>query len=252
MKKAIYLLSISFLLLEACSSSDRNSSNSNGTILLKKSIDTNPDGVFTTNFTYNGNKLLKATMVNFRYSNFIYSGDLISSVENYDVNNNLISKLLFNYNSNNQISNFIELNYSTNVGHRIVYQYNSDGTVLSNQYTGNLNTQNTLSYTCKIYFSNGEVSSEVFSYGSTKTINFTYDNKNHPNKNVLGADKLFYAVYGPFYAENQHNIIQSIQFENGNQTFLEQYQIQYNSDDYPISKIKTTNNLSDESLQIFY
>ncbi|MFZ4106163.1 hypothetical protein [Flavobacterium sp.] len=252
MKKTIYILSISFLLLQACSSSDNNASNSTNLILLKKTIYTNPDGVFTTNFTYNGNKIIKAITNNFGYSNFIYSGDLVSSVENYDINNNLTSKSLYNYNSNNEISNFIELNYSSNIGHRIVYQYNSDGTVLSNQYTGNLNTQTTLSYTCKIYFSNGEVSSEVFSYGSTKTINFTYDNKNQQNKNVIGFDKLSFAVYGPFVAQKHHNIIQSVQFDNGSQTFLKQYQIQYNSDDYPVSKTITTNNLTDESLQLFY
>lgn len=252
MKKIFCLLSISLLLLQACSSSDSSASISTNLILLKKTIYTNPDGIFTTNFTYNGNKILKAITNNFGYSNFIYSGDLISSVENYDINNNLISKSLYNYNSNNEIANFIELYYSSNIGHRIVYQYNSDGTVISNQYTGNLNTQNTLSYTCKIYFLNGEVSSEVFSFGSSKTINFTYDNKNHPNKNVLGFDKLSFAIYGPFDAEKHHNIIQSVQFDNGNQTFLTQYQIQYNSDDYPISKTKTTNNLSDESVQHFY
>lgn len=238
--------------MQSCSPSDGNTSNSDNLFLLKKAIYTNPDGVFTTNYNYNGNKILKVITSNFGYSNFTYSGDLISSVENYDVNNNLISKSLYNYNANNEIAYFIELFYSSNIGHRIVYQYNSDGTVLSNQYTGNLNIQNTLSYTCKIYFLNGEVSSEVFSYGSTKTINFTYDNKNHPNKNVIGFNKLSFAVYGPFESEKQHNIIQSVQFDNGNQTFLKQYQIQYNSDDYPISETKTTNNLSDESLQLFY
>ena len=251
MNKILCIISVTFILLQSCSSSDNNSS-SPSLILLKKSIVTNPDGVFTTYHTYDGNKALKATTVNFGASEFIYSGDLITSIKSYDINNNLTWNTLFYYNSNNEISYFVELNYLSNVGHRIVYTHNANGSILSKQYTGDLNNQNSLSYICTIYFLNGEVSSEVFSYGSSKTINFTYDNKNQQNKNVLGFDKLYYAIYGPFDAENQHNMMQSVQFNNGNQTFLTQYQIQYNSDDYPISKLKTTNNLSDESLQLFY
>ena len=57
MKKTIYLLSITFLMLQACSTGVEENSSSQGG-LLKKVL--GADGTFC-NYSYTGNKLLKLT-----------------------------------------------------------------------------------------------------------------------------------------------------------------------------------------------
>ena len=253
MKKIIYFISLLVLSLQSCSSSDDNNDINSSSILIKKKIETTPDGTFTSIYNYNNNKLVKITLNNgVRIANYFYSGDLIDRVEVKDNNNNLISKITYNYNSNNQIISYIELNYISNTGDRGVFTYNSNGTISCTEYEGDLNLQNNQVLTKTITLNNDEVSSLSINYGSSNEItNFTYDNKNTPDKNILGIDKISYALIGKFTCEINHNILQYTTSGNG-YNYQYDYQYTYNSEGYPISRTETSGSNSDSYIEYFY
>lgn len=253
MKKLIYLLSITFLLLQSCSSDDSSSSNSTS-VLVKKNIETSPDGVFTTIFTYNGNKIAdvisSVTGSMARTGRYTYTGDLITKVDVFDYTNTLVGRSFYNYNLDNKLASFVELNYTNDSGRRATYTYNSDGTISSSEYEGDLTSQTTLYETKTIIFNNGEVSSLIEHLGTySETTYYTYDNKNSPFKNVLGSDKLSYAVFGTLTSEINHNLIK-MDKSIGTSNFVSNWQYTYNSNDYPTSKSSVE--YPNETKQFFY
>ena len=97
MKKLIYLLSVTFLLLQSCSSGEDSSSGSS-VILCKKM----GPGNFTIDYVYNGNKIEK-TMINDQIlRKYYYTGNLISKVEDY-IDNQVRVISTFTYNNNQLI-----------------------------------------------------------------------------------------------------------------------------------------------------
>ena len=253
MKKIFYFISFLILILQSCTSSeDINDSNSTS-VLIKKKIETTPDGTFTSIYSYTNDKLIKISLNNgVRVANYFYSGDLIERVEVKDNNNNLISKMTYNYNSNNQIISYIELNYINNTGDRGVFTYNSNGTISCIEYEGDLTLQNNQTLTKVISLDNGEVSSLSINYSSsTETTNFTYDNKNSPYKNILGINKVSYALIGRFTSDINHNILQYTTSGNG-YSYQYDYQYTYNSGEYPTTRTETSGGNSDSYIEYFY
>ena len=256
MKKIIYLISLTFLLLQACSSGDSGSTNTdNNTILVKKTIETNPQGIYTNVYEYNGNKIIK---VNCSFNNnlirtalYTYSGNLVTEVNIFGNSNNLVQKNIYNYNSDSKVASFNELDYLNNIGSRATYTYNSNGTISSAEYEGSLTSQTTLKETKTITFSNGEVSSLIEQIGTTtKTSNYTYDNKNSPVKNVLSNDKLSYCVFRTFTSETNHNIIKINKVQSGLSNMVSNFQYTYNSSDYPT--LKSSVEYPNQTTQFFY
>jgi hypothetical protein len=252
MKKIIYLLSTLFLLLQSCTTSENGSVNSD-VVLIKKKIETDPSGVFTTIYEYNGNKIVKTSVSNsgvlIMTGFYTYSGNLLTEVKIFGSTNSLIEKDVYNYNSDSKVASYIELDYLSNIGRRATYNYNSNGTISSNEYEGNLTSQTTLKETKTIIFNNGEVSSLIEQIGSiTKTSNYTYDNKNSPFKNVLGHDKVSYCVFRTFISEINHNLIKknTVQISN----IVSNLQYTYNSSDYPT--LKSSIEYPNETTQFFY
>ena len=239
MKKIFLLLSIALLMLQSCSSgdSDNNSTGSNST-LLRKSIITNPDGVFTATYSYNGNKVTSINTIynyNNNYNTFsntyiTYSGDLISEMKTYDSNNVLVVKTTYNYNSNNQPYSKIELSYPNNYGEKTIITYNSNGTITGSIYEGDINSQNNFYTNYTLTISNGQIiSSFVGNYNPSSIHYYTYDNKNSPGKNLnlTASEKLLcFSVYGG--GSLYHNIIRD---EVGN--YVSNTEYTYNSNDYP-------------------
>ena len=242
------------MMLQACSSGDNGSVNSDS-ILLKKIIETNPEGVYITVYEYNGNKIIKA---NCSFNNNLirtlfvtYTGNLVTEVNIFSNTNNLVEKDIYNYNSDSKVASFIELDYLNNIGSRATYNYNSNGTISSAEYEGNLTSQTTLKETKTITFSNGEVSSLIEQIGSiTKTSYYTYDNKNSPGKNVLGNDKLSYCVFRTFTSEVNHNIIQINKVQSGTSNMVSNFQYTYNSNDCPT--LKSSVEYPNQTTQYFY
>ncbi len=258
MKKIYLFLSISILILQSCSSSDSNLSSSSS-VLVKKSIYTDPSGVYITTFsTYNGNKAFEQkTYINdvlYGTTRITYNGELITKAESFDTNNILIEKDIYNYDINNKLASYIELDYRSNQFRRNVYDNSLVGLVTYNCYEGDEFYQNNLVSTGEITFQNGEISKHVEHTGATtKTSTFTYDNQNSPSKNVLGLDRVSYAVIGTFTCQINHNLIQMKVIYSGNSNgYINDYQHTFNNDGYPITRYVTSNGYFDESSQIFY
>ena len=108
MKKIIYLFSALILLFVFCYSESHNSSDDTCVpVLLKKIIETDYNGdVFTTNYFYEGNKIVKTVDDDGYYEKFYYTGDLITKMEFYSDTDLLEQTDLFTYNVNQQLGSF--------------------------------------------------------------------------------------------------------------------------------------------------
>ena len=258
MKKIIYFFSITFLILQACSTSENtpdNNTNNSNSILVKKIIETDPQGIYTTIFEYNGSKVVKVNILFngnlIRTAINTYSGNLITEVNIFGNTNNLVQKNIYNYNSDSKVISFVELDYLNNIGSRATYNYNSNGTISSAEYEGSLTSQSTLKETKTIIFTNGEVSSLIEQIGSiTKTSYYTYDNKNSPFKNVLNNDKLVYCVFRTFTSEINHNLTKINKVQSGISNMVSNFQYNYNSSDYPT--LKSSVEYPNQTTQYFY
>lgn len=265
MKKLIYLLCVTFLILQSCSSGDSSSNVENTStstsILCKKTITNNPDGEYISTFTYDGNKIVKkeVSLNNIFISKdvYTYNGSLIVKKETFNKNNQLIYNNIFNYLSNNLLES--ETEYYPGYGtQRIKYTYVNTNTISYLMLEGDVKSQNFTPYAeGTITTSNNNISGIFeYKYGTTvPTANysrsFTYDVMNNPFKNVLGLNKLFFeslddrGFYGSMGFVN--NIIKQ-EMPNGygkiNVNFT------YNSNDYPISAYYVE--YQDENEQYFY
>ena len=240
MKKLIILVSV-LTLMFGCSSdssnsdsstSDSNSSNSG--ILIRKTIfSTETEGIQGTNeLIYQGRKLLKSVSSVGSYSNFTYTGDLITKVEYFQdpLDNEPTYTSEFDYSNNKLVQRkTFEGNVLTS---KVDYFYESDNTVtiFNIAYTGT-ETNSTIS---KKYYLNGEVikSESINPNGSiNSTTLYYYDSKNSPSKNILGYNIAF---EGGFTGGNLHNLVKTVSpiFQT-NDYRITDYLYEYNSNGYP-------------------
>lgn len=256
MKKLIFTYSIVIITLFSCSKSDNSEQITDptidpNTVLLKKMIVSQGTQTITTDINYNGYKIVGSTSSDGSSIIFTYTGNLITKIEYY-TGSTLSQKDTYVYNANGKIETFVQLEYTTTptsgYGAKEEYVYNSDGTTSYSHYTGNLVSQNTLSYTGKIFYINGEVSKiEKYQGSNTSVINYTYDTKNNIFKNVLG--------YGATTVANGHptgilnNLLTETNPSNSNSTVS--YSYTYNLSDFPITSTKT-NSFGTINKQYFY
>ena len=230
MKKLVLVFSALVMVLSSCSSSDEetNTPPTSSSVLVKKAIVEDEDGGYTTLYTYNGNKIVKTTNSDDTSEVFTYSGDLITKIEYY-TDTTLDQKDIFTYNTDNKLITYTRLDYGIEWGTKETYVYNSDGTLSVTEYIGDLTSQTQLNSTSKIYFTNGEISKiEGFEGGvKTRTINYTYDTKNNPYKNITGFDKL-----GIIFEEGiSHNLLTESDTDTAGDPVT--YEYTYNSNNYP-------------------
>lgn len=227
MKNFFYFFCFVSLIFVSCSSSDNNTSQD---VLVTKIIQTFEDGtVETMNFNYSGNKLLGQTFEN-GYSTFTYTGDLISKTEVF-FNNTLEARLLYTYDSNQRLIQFERYEFSDfgDYGDKVVYTYNSNGTVSFAEYSGNLDNplvfSNSGTFTLNTL---GEiVSVSTLNEGDT---NYIYDDKNSPYLNILGVNKL---LFDEDEANGMiHNIVQKLSSFNYNRTST----FTYNAAGFPVTE----------------
>lgn len=237
MRKIVPLLSLLFVLFQSCSSSDSDSTSQNA-ILIKRIVQTTPQVEYVTDFTYDGLKMVesKESTTNFlRRGVYTYTGDLVTKIEYFDIDDALIETRIFNYNTENKITSMLKLLYLSESGTRVTFTHNSDGSVTAIGYSGDLINQNVLEYNNTITFSNGEISSMVQNMGNL-TLNCSYDNKNNPFKNVIGFDEIAYANDGFFATAINHNLIQNNLSQPGIPVFTTNYNFTYNSNDFPLTQ----------------
>lgn len=257
MKKLIFAFSALSLVFVSCSSDADplpviepvDTTGSTSSILIKKRIHTEPGSPPETyNYIYNGNKLLKITD-GFGESNITYSGNLITKVEHFDNTLILEESDHFTYNSSNKMIANVSKHVISDTGYKEIYLYNSDGTITANKYQGNATTQTTFTGSYKLFLQNNEVvkCEEYNSTGSLfNTINYTYDGKNNPFKNIIGWSNVSFTkdrLGGIF----QNVVTEVSNFNNFNNTYT------YNSSNFPtLETTKDNSNVTQSTTQYFY
>ena len=245
MKKIIYLLSITFLMLQACSSGD--DSNSSSQIVLIKRI-VGADGSYC-NYSYNGNKLLKMLWNDGTSRVISYSGELITRTEIRDANNNFNGEYETMEYSNGKLT--LYKNYHNNIlisNDNITYNIDGSRTVTELSYNY-INGSYQGSSIMKQYFDVIGNISKIEYINQNNTINQTetyiYDNMNNPTKNITG---FINGVWGSRGLAN--NLIKKTTTGTGmNQ--ITNYSYQYNNQNYPVSQVSITGN-STSSCQYYY
>ena len=238
MKKIIYFLSISFLLLQSCSSDSSNDSETSS-VLCKtiKSIKVSGD-IYREEYTYNVNKFSQINFYkndNFEQKiNILYEGNLIKEAKSYNIDNKLEATITYTYNaSGNIISKLaIKSDPNANDSSKTIYTYNQDGTITELVYSGNQIIQNRLEVTTTFTLLDNHIIKEEVVNGSSpaRTKTYKYDTKNGPFKNVIGLD--WYFTGRNFSGGFKHNVIEDTG-SNYNYTF--------NSVNYPILRTSSQN-----------
>ena len=214
-----------------------------------------------TTFSYNGNKLIKATYDN-KDEIYTYTGDLITSINNpdgsshvfnYDSNGNLISEKGESYNGSikfyeNNIT--YTVNGSTVTAQKISKNYDDITGTLSSISTS------TITYTLdakKRPIKSVEISEERDSIGNliekTNNNTTTYQYANHHSliENIVGFDKL---TYSDFLSNNEdfpHDIVSYMKEDINrthyhfggspdNDSYINEVKVEYsvNTNNYPI------------------
>ena len=210
-------------------------------------------------FSYNGNKLVKATYDN-KDEIYTYTGDLITSINNpdgsshvfnYDSNGNLISEKGESYNGSikfNENNITYTVNGSTVTAQKISKNYDyRDGTLSSI-------TTSTITYTLdakKRPIKRVEVSEEKNTAGDiTQKENntFTYQYANHHSliENIKGMDKLNYSSFA-IGGEDSDNIFYPVSYikQEINRSFYHSGSLSHNNNytrEYTVEYTLNTNN----------
>ncbi len=246
MKKIIYFLSISFLLLQSCSSDSSNDS-ATSSVLCKTIKSTNASGkIYREEYTYNGNKF---SQVSFYKNNafdgkaiIYYKGDLISELNNYNKDNSLSFTITYTYNASGKIISKLAIKSDPNANDssKTIYTYNQDGTITELIYSGNQTIQDGLEVTTTFTLLDNHIIKQEVVNGSSpaRTYTYKYDTKNGPFKNVVGFD--WYYTGEHFSGGFKHNVIEDTG-SNYNYTF--------NSADYPILRTSSQN---EDTVEYFY
>lgn len=191
MKKLLYLFSAALLVLTSCSKDDSPIDPVTSTF-VKKMVSIGIDGNQTSLITYNGNKVVSIVTNNIYKTNFTYTGDVITKIEELNEKNEVESVLEYTYKEGKVVSS-TDKEVGEPYNYKTKYTYNSDGTVSYAEFSINTTTgaEDDGGNTGKYTFKDGNLVKRVNSYyGSESSVTYEYDAKNNPFKNVLGYNLL--------------------------------------------------------------
>ncbi|WP_442787585.1 hypothetical protein, partial [Flavobacterium suncheonense] len=216
-----------------------DSSKMSTTSLLVQSITATSERgatVVTDQYTYNGTKLVKITSTDGREVVYTYGGDLIIRKDFY-LNNVLNSKEFFEYSRQGQLLKYRRENASGTTTYNAVYTNNSDGTVIVKGYSGSSTSPSSQIVNRKVFTAGirvNKIENYTVQNGTTVTevLNYSYDSKNSPFKNITGFDKL---AYYDITANPNYNNVQSV---TSGSAVVESAQYVYNGANYPLSADK--------------
>jgi YD repeat-containing protein len=193
MKKLLYLFCASLLVMTSCSSDDNNSSDSASSIVVKKRVVVSGNETYTDTYTYSGTKIASMVGADGSKTNYTYTGDVITKIEEFDDKGVIDTTTEYTY-ANGKLASSLEKDSSEDYNYKTVYTYNTDGTVsfadfMMNKTTGALvDDGGTVG---KYTYSAGNLVKKVYSYyGFEHTNIFEYDTKNNPLKNITGIGLL--------------------------------------------------------------
>lgn len=204
------------LLLNSCTENDDFSENSiqSNIVLVKKTTFREAGGnEFISNYFYNGTKLDRIESESGMIV-YLYNGDLITSVIQYDNNNIEIANRTYLYDNLDRVITSYEVFYPNNPFWSSTYRedliYNSDNTItiqmrmgssLSNLYC-NLGSE-------KLFLNEGIIiKKEKYDRYNvlTETEDYYYDLKNSPFKNITGYSKIQIPLYDRVLSTNHNQI----------------------------------------------
>ena len=248
--KKIILIAISFFALTSCTKEEDavTAASTDGLVLLHSTVNTINDTLsYTTNYTYNGNDLVKVTFDNGDYDQYTYLDGNISEIKCY-VSDTLRDIKTFSYNSNNLISQYLVTQPRDSTAQKEVYSYPGNGNISFVATKGNLIAQTTPSHTGTVFFTNDEVTmiQAIYPVTGTKVRNYTYDQRKSPMKNVTGYSKISFVnseAKGIF-----HNQLTNIYSVPGSPTVNNKKEFTYNAAFYPDTAVDFINNVAQEGI----
>lgn len=191
MKKTNKLLwLVAVVLITLCSCTNENVGQAK-ILMLKKIVEVSVDGSSsTTLLNYDGNKIVNIDKFD-KFSEFYYTGDLITRIVVLDKTNQHLNTLEYSY-SNGQLTKITSTdNYVIN------YVHKNDGTVSYEKLTKDSQNNDVKVFHGTLYFQNENlVKDEKFlddagaGILSKKSISLEYDNKNNALYNILGFNEL--------------------------------------------------------------
>lgn len=241
MKKLLTLVSAFALVLTSCSSEDDSSSSSNAPVLVTKTIESGDSGPsITTNFIYDGNKLIEWNDSDGERETFVYdsSGKITSGNSYYGGT----FSIEYSYDSQDRL---IEIK-DNDTEEIFEYVYNSNGTITENRKDFDLILEETRTYT----FLNGNITNELteFPFGGSSNSIYTFDTNNNPFINM----HVPYELFLEYFEENKNNVLSST-IDNDPDSF-ESFTCTYNfnSNGYPTLKTITYGDGSVDTIEYFY
>ncbi|WP_298221132.1 hypothetical protein [Flavobacterium sp.] len=237
MKKLLILLLMTFLFY-SCSSDSSSDSNPVATdsILIRRTIQTtsgSSQNAIINDFAYTGNKLNTITNSEGLVQKYFYTGDVITRMEWYVDNSGI--PIIYDYTyTNGKLATMKKTDNLVDQEFRIVYTYNNDGTITTNNYSRTDNSGEEFDGQSKYFMTTTNEIQRIEDYNTAgtqiaSTSTFVYDAKNNPFKNILGWGKLLIPGAG-FYA----NVTSSVtNFGTQSATF------QYNADNFPTTEVRS-------------
>lgn len=230
MKKLIAMAAVAMtMMMASCSGDDSESTNnpSGDGPLVTKIVVSDSDGTYTTNLTYNGNKVVKSEDSDGSIIEYSYTGNKLTKIEYFWDGETISQKDTFAYNNDGALASYTEILYDEewgNYGERTEYTYVNSNTITTKVYLGDDLTQTELDDEGIIIMQNGNVMSyhtDWYNY------DYTFDNKNSIDKNVFAADILRIA-----YADSGvNNVLTEIANE-----YESTHEYTYNSQNYPVTE----------------
>ena len=193
---------------------------------MRKVIGTHEFGVFTANYTYDGNKLTQYVDTYGEKDVYVYTGELLTEVKEYE-DDVLMYITTLEYDANKRLITETSKSLESTSENVYKYTYNADGSII----TVNENDEEEYNFT----FLNGNRISENYS-NEARDCTYTYDDKNNPFVNVHQREVL--DLLGSYASKN--NI--STYTNTGGATNPENLvytQYIYNSDNFPVSVTET-------------
>jgi hypothetical protein len=241
MKKLLFLVSISILFFASCIPNPEENPDPvipPSIVLLRKTVDTYTrpvaDSIVTSNFTYNGFKIVSIIDDTDGPDTYVtYDGNLITKVETKFEDGTVDQTETYAYDDTNRLSTYVIIDHGMDWGDKETYVYNTDGTVSITHFIGDSTTQTQLNNTAVVTFVDGEISTITSDDGMV--IEYTYDAKNNPFKNVTGYSKIIIA--GGIGDGVAHNIVREDETFSG-VTSTYNYLFTYNASGYPETSIQ--------------
>jgi hypothetical protein len=241
MKKILAMAAIA-LFMVSCTDDDSNSTQT-GTKLVKVT-ETDSDGSYISNLTYDGNKLIEINSNDGEKSVITYTGDLVTEWKTYDADNELIYKDTYEYNSQNQLVTYIEFSYDADFGddvYKTTYVHNANGTISFTEYYSD-NLDNPDSFTQDATGTITETTlTTIYDMGEdTEVYTYTFDGKNNPLKAITGMDKIAFAnTMGTTKFYNENVVSQSSSWNGGTSVLGSTTVYTYNAANYPLTQTET-------------